>query len=116
MKKISRRDALKTVGALAGTLASTRLLSACGDDGGGGPGSIDTLVFMMMENRSYDHYLGSRALEGRGGNGLAAGMSNPDRDGNPIAIWAGANQPETMCVDSPPHSWDPSRVQLNGGA
>jgi phospholipase C len=115
MKKVTRRDALKTVGALAGTLAGSRLLSACGGDDGGA-GTLDTFVFLMMENRSYDHYLGVRSLEGRGGDGLFAAMSNPDRDGNPVAIWRGDGTPESMCADSPPHSWNPGRVQLNGGA
>src|SRR5436190_1174019 len=100
MPKLTRREALKTVGALAGTLASTRLLSGCGDDGDGGAGRIDTMIFMCMENRSYNHYLGSRKLEGKGGDGLVAGMSCPDKDGNPIAIWQGVNEPSMMCVNS----------------
>src|SRR5688572_21707220 len=124
-----RRDALKGIGALAGAGAASRFLTACGD-GGGNPGSPDagrsdaspdaapvrgitTLVVVMMENRSYDHYLGARGLlEDRPGNGLRADMFNPDVDKSPIAIYREAD----YCVADPPHGWESSRVQLNAGA
>src|SRR6266545_876797 len=117
-----RRDALKSIGALAGAGAASRLLPGCGgdddDDGGSGsdagpPGSITTLVVVMMENRSYDHYFGARALlEGLPGDGLVKGMSNPDMAGSPIEIYRETD----FCVADPPHGWDESRAQFNGGA
>src|SRR5262245_48484197 len=90
-----RRDALKSIGALAGAGAAPRLLTGCGgaDHDAGGrsaapPQGITTLVVVMMENRSYDHYLGARSLlEGRPGDGLMQGMSNPDAEGAPHAIY-----------------------------
>jgi phospholipase C len=90
-------------------------LSACGDDlGGGDPIGITTYVFLMMENRSYDHYLGARPLlEGLPGDGLTAGTSNPDLQGSDIAIWPSTE--EYMCSLDPPHAWNPSRVQFNDG-
>jgi phospholipase C len=110
---MKRREAIKTLGALAGAASMSKLLTACGSDGAG-PG-IDTFVFLLMENRSYDHYLGARSLvEGLGGDGLTAGMFNPDSGGNPIAIWP-ATEP-SMCAVDPPHGWNASRTQLNGGA
>src|SRR5689334_3359952 len=103
--KITRRDALKAFGALAGTATASKLLGGCG----GGAGRIDTLVFMMMENRSYDHYLGARSLlEGKPGNGLTAGMSNPDMSGTDIPIFANTADDMAQCVLDPPHGWDPS--------
>ncbi len=112
-----RRDALKTMGALAGAASMSRLLAACGGGGDGGPRGITTWVFLMMENRSYDHYLGARSmLEGKPGDGLVAGMSNPDADGVPVEIWAATAAQSDQCVVDPPHGWNPSRVQLNGGA
>jgi phospholipase C len=115
--KLTRRDAMKAMGALAGTAAASRVLGGCGGDGGG-PGQIDTMVFLMMENRSYDHYLGSRSLEGKPGDGLTAGMQNPDLLGAQVPIWPATNELDyaVMCVEDPPHGWDPSRVQFNGGA
>jgi phospholipase C len=124
-----RRDALKSIGTLAGAGAASRLLAGCGDNlsAAGGPGTgpdaggdpdaaapqgITTMVIVMMENRSYDHYLGARALEGLGGDGLTAKMFNPDVDDSPIAVYRETD----YCVADPPHGWDSSRVQMNGGA
>jgi phospholipase C len=111
---MKRRDAIKTIGALAGAAGVSKLLSACGKGGGGGEAGITTYVFLMMENRSYDHYLGARSLlEGLPGDGLTAEMSNPDLDGNPVGIWpAGDGE---MCIIDPPHGWDTSRAQFNDG-
>ena len=110
-----RRDALKTLGALAGSAYASKLLSACNNSGGG---RIDTIVFMMMENRSYDHYLGSRSLvEGLPGDGLLASMANPDGEGKNIPVFVSGNDDVNLCVaNDPPHGWDDSRVQFGGGA
>jgi phospholipase C len=108
--KLTRRQALHTLGALA----ATRVLPGCGSTAT--PGTIDTLVFLLMENRSYDHYLGSRTLlEGKPGDGLVAGMANPDQNGVSVPS-APAPSGDALCVASPPHEWDPARVQFNGGA
>ena len=49
---------------------------------------IETIVVLCMENRSFDHCLGAlRLVEGRTDiDGLTGGESNPDRDGNPVAL------------------------------
>lgn len=112
---ITRRQALGKIGqigALGGAAAlAPRFLSGCGSEGSG-PTGITTIVIVMMENRSYDHYLGGRALLGLGGDGLAPGMANPDLDGVARPIYR-----ETVhCVADPPHGWDSSRAQWGGGA
>ncbi len=110
---MKRRDALKTIGTLAGAAGLTRLLPACGDDDG--PVGITTYVYLMLENRSYDHVLGGRTLEGLGGDGLTAAMNNPDAAGNPVAPYAPSDL--EMCTQGdPPHGWDPSHRQWNNGA
>jgi phospholipase C len=110
-----RRDAIKTLGGIAGAAGLSKLLPACGAEPGGLDPGIDTWVFMMLENRTYDHYLGARKLvEGLPGDGLVAGTTNPDLAGNDVALWP-ATEP-TMCVIDPPHGWDASREQFNGGA
>jgi phospholipase C len=115
--RINRRDAIKTMGALAGTAAASRILSGCGDNSSGGGGEIETLVFLLMENRSYDTWLGARAFEGKPGDGLVAGMSNPDRLGASVPIWpATADLMQQCVVLDPPHEWDRSRVAWNNGA
>jgi phospholipase C len=118
---MKRRDALKTLGALAGAGAASRLLPGCGDDGGGGgpdaapPGSITHVVMLMMENRTYDHLLGARSmLEGKPGDGITAGMAFRDSGGLSVPIWPATN--DSICVLDPPHGWDSSHRQFNGGA
>jgi phospholipase C len=108
---VSRRDALKGLGGLAGTAAMSGLLPSCSKT----PPS--TMVFMMMENRTYDHFLGARAmLEGLPGDGLTMDMTNPDASGNPVGLSVPPVTPAGLCVLDPPHEWDPSRVQFNSGA
>jgi phospholipase C len=72
---------------------------------------IDTFVVLMMENRSFDHYLGWMPKA----DGRQAGLSYVDRAGlrhetKPLAPdWQGCGHPD------PDHSWDGGRGQLNGG-
>ncbi len=106
---MKRRDALKTLGALAGSAALPKFLGGCGDNAAGG--GITTLVVLCMENRSYDHYLGPRALEGLGGDGLVPTMSNARSDGSAEGIF----HESVSCIPDPPHSWGQSRAQFNGG-
>ncbi len=112
---MKRRDLLRTAGTLASAAALSKVLPGCSSDSSPKAGKIDTLVYVMMENRSYDHALGGRALlEGKAGDGLTAAMSNPDANGNPVAPWpSGVNN---MCVPDPPHSWTAAHAQWNSGA
>jgi phospholipase C len=111
---INRRDAIKRIGGLAGAAGLAKFLPACGD-GSDGPVGITTYVFMMLENRSYDHYFGARSmLEGLPGDGLVATMRNPDVNGVPIAPWEPTI--DQMCDPDPPHSWDAAHLSFNNGA
>jgi len=107
-----RREALKTMGALAGSVAGTKLLAGCGDNGL--PPGIEHIVCVMMENRSYDHLLGARAFEGLPGDGLAMTMANAGMDGtiyHPYEATVG-----NMCVPDPPHGWDAAHRSFADGA
>jgi phospholipase C len=72
---------------------------------------VDTFVVLMMENRSFDHYLGWMPEA----DGRQAGLSYVDRSGHtlktrPLAPdWQGCGHPD------PDHSWTGGRRQLNGG-
>ncbi len=71
-------------------------------------GTIDTLVFAMMENSSFDHVFGSLSLiEGRTDvDGLTADHGNLDRDGQ----WVAPRPTDIPCVEpDPPHGWTSSR-------
>src|SRR5947209_8017015 len=72
---------------------------------------VDTFVVLMMENRSFDHYLGWMPHA----DGRQAGLHYVDRSGHTLATrplapdWQGCGHPD------PDHSWDGGRRQLNGG-
>ena len=111
---IRRRDALKRLGGLAGAATLSRYLPGCGSSSPNVP-NHPVYVYMMMENRTYDHYFGARSmLEGLPGDGITMAMSNPDSTGNPVKLYV----PDLMseCVEDPDHSWDGSRLQWNNGA
>ena len=76
--------------------------------------NIDTFVVLMMENRSFDHYLGSlRLLEGRTGcDGLTGGEANPAPDGAPVPVF----RLDDFTPEDPPHGWDACHAQWNQGA
>jgi phospholipase C len=73
---------------------------------------IDTFVVLMMENRSFDHYLGWLP----NADGRQAGLSYVDRAGKTHATrrlapeWQGCGHPD------PDHSWKGGRIQLAGGS
>lgn len=75
---------------------------------------IEHIVVLMMENRSFDHLFGSLSLlEGRAVDGLTGRETNPDGNGDPVAVFnLGAANIET----DPSHSWDGSHAQWNDGA
>ena len=94
---------------------------------GGGPGEedelspaellapIDTIVVLMLENRSFDHYLGgSLALEeGRMDiEGLDGSETNPAPGGGDVGVFA----MDELKPGSPPHQWSDVHAQWNGGA
>jgi phospholipase C len=89
----------------------------CTDDGGLTPeqllAPIQTIVVLMMENRSFDHYLGAlRLIEGRADvDGLTGTESNPAPGGGTVGVF---NLLDFTPAD-PPHGWDESHEQFNGG-
>ena len=74
---------------------------------------IETIVVLCMENRSFDHYLGARALlEGAALDGLSGAESNPAPDGTPVLV----HPLDTFTPADPPHEWDDCHAQFDGGA
>src|SRR5438128_1208742 len=110
---VTRRQAIKTLGQLAGAASLSKLVTGCGG-GTDGPNGITTYVFMMLENRSYDHMFGARSmLEGLPGDGLTMTMSNPDLAGSPVPVFN--PDKDHMCDPDPPHDWDPLHASWNSG-
>ncbi len=116
---MKRRDALKTLGGLAGAASLAKFLPGCGG-GDDGPQGITTYVYLMMENRSYDHVLGARALEGLGGDGQRAGFANADINGTMVPTYKAASDHDapkpSVCDPDPPHGWDAAHASFNDGA
>lgn len=138
----NRKDLLTRRGVLAGLGAGAAVgLIGCGGDSASGqpdagPGSpdapddractatstqtpaqllahIDAIVVLCMENRSFDHYLGSlRLAEGRADiDGLTGAETNPRDNGTLVGVHPLA---DFTPVD-PPHSWDACHSQWNKG-
>ncbi len=114
---VNRRTALRGLGAAA----ASRVLSSCttpGDDDSGAPQRelsdvIDTVVFLMMENRSFDHLFGAMSLEGGRSDidGLVPGLSNIHPDGGLVEPY-----PESVkCIADPPHGWNSVHEQWQDG-
>ena len=76
---------------------------------------IEHLVVLMMENRSFDHYLGALSLSGRADvEGLPAQPRGiPDLDGNLIAPWC-MDDAAIPAVD-PPHGYAAAHASWNNG-
>lgn len=158
---MDRRTFLRGAGLAGGALVAGRVLGACSDDDGGqarpggrstttGPGTttvpagsildspassspIDHVVVVMMENRSFDHWLGwlsadeawleagkraygadfaatarlRQSFTDVSGRDVATGhMLDVLGDGNP---WRGCGHPD------PGHGWESGRAQRDGG-
>jgi phospholipase C len=72
---------------------------------------IDTFVVLMMENRSFDHYLGWVP----GADGMQSGLSYVDRDGASHPTWRLNGDFQGCAHPDPDHSWEGGRTQVDGG-
>ena len=123
----SRRRLITGIAA-GGALAVTGCSSNGGDsEAGPSPGElqalpdpqesgIDHIVVVMMENRSFDHYLGWVP----GADGAQAGLQFPDKNGQMQSTFRLSQHPEygfQGCNHADPdHSYAGGRIELNGGA
>jgi phospholipase C len=125
---IGRRELLLRLAAGAGAAG---LLARCGlmpnqcvpeaADAGVTParrllGTVDHLVVLMMENRSFDGMLGALSLDAAYAgaaqvDGLRGNESNPDPAGASVSVFH-QTSPEVL---NPPHDWNSARAQLDGG-
>jgi phospholipase C len=118
-RPISRRDFFKSIAATAGALAVGGLAPTDAQAAGelraalpaGSASDIEHIVVVMMENRSFDHFLGWLP----GADGRQAGLTYLDRDGVArstyhLADFQGCGHPD------PDHSYEGGRVEYNSGA
>ncbi len=77
-------------------------------------GQVDHIVFLMMENRSFDHMLGYRALKGHPVEGITGQEENAIPDGNrPYRM---KHTTRTKGIPSPGHHFDDTAEQVAEGA
>ena len=72
---------------------------------------FDTVVVLMMENRSFDHLLGWLP----GADGRQAGLTYADTSGAVHATWPLAPDFQGCAYDDPDHSWQGIAVQYANG-
>jgi phospholipase C len=72
---------------------------------------IDTFVVLMMENRSFDHYLGWLP----GADGRQAGLQFTDNRGRTFATHRLQNNYQGCGFLDPDHSWQGGRTEMDGG-
>jgi phospholipase C len=75
---------------------------------------IDTIVLVMQENRTFDHYFSSLTVPGQTIDGAAPDATNPD------PLHAGMTvsrfHQTAYCFDNPAESWDEVHREVDGGA
>src|SRR5450756_616495 len=130
--RISRRELL--AGGLG--IAGAGVLGACGNPGTGAspsapvhPGSdlgaVEHVVFLMQENRSFDHYYGAypgvRGFDDRS-NGALARFTQQWPDGpagqstlQPFNLASATSQICSGNAETPNHDWAPQHESWDGG-
>ncbi len=76
-------------------------------------GEIDHIVFLMLENRSFDHMLGYRGLATTNVNGLTGAESNLLDEG--ISPYKVFHLRKTYGIRSPDHGFEATLEQIDGG-
>jgi len=72
---------------------------------------IDTFVLIVMENRSFDHMLGTLKAMQPDADVAPLDATNPDTDGTPIARFRMSD----YCFDDPEHGWAAAHGEWDGG-
>ena len=72
---------------------------------------IDTIVVLMMENRSFDHYLGWFP----GADARNEGLEYPDKEGKLLKTYRLTPDFQGCGHPDPDHGWEGGRWQWNGG-
>ena len=73
---------------------------------------VDHIVVVMMENRSFDHFLGWHPTA----DGTQAGLAYPDIDGNLQPTYELAPDYQGCEHPDPDHTWEGGRINVNDGA
>ncbi|MCP3801435.1 phospholipase C, phosphocholine-specific [Allokutzneria sp. A3M-2-11 16] len=117
-QSFSRRTALK-LGAAVSLLPPSLQEALASPPRPGGLRAVEHVVFLMQENRSFDHYYGSlRGVRGFGDRNaleLPNGRSVFDQGVLPFAVRDAANRKDIQYIGDLDHSWEGGHKALNGG-
>ncbi len=72
---------------------------------------VDTIVIMMLENRSFDHSVQDAPSAGIDVEVAPADFANPDPDAVSVPMF----RDTTLCFVDPDHSWPAVHAQIDGG-
>ncbi|MFB9902793.1 phosphocholine-specific phospholipase C [Allokutzneria oryzae] len=115
---VSRRTALK-LGAAVSLLPPSLQVAMASPPRPGGLRAIEHVVFLMQENRSFDHYYGSlRGVRGFGDrNAVELPNGSPvfDQGVLPFAVRDASNRKDIQYIGDLDHSWEGGHKALNGG-
>ena len=98
--------------ALGGTPLAQAALTAATKLPKPGRSGLEHVIVVMMENRSFDHFLGWLP----GADGKQAGLTFNDANGAPHPTFALAPDFQGCGFHDPDHSYDGARVEWNNGA
>ena len=107
-------DAPATCRAACGYSAGDRASLTLRDYPTGAAIPLDHLVFVMQENRTFDHYFSELTVPGQTVDGASPTATNPDPL-NPGQTISRFHQ-TAYCFDDPAESWDQVHRELDGGA
>ena len=79
-----------------------------------GLANLQHIVVLMMENRSFDHMLGSLGVVNANIDGISSGLSNPDTNGNLVQAQPNA-QYQSQLQPDPDHHFPAVDLQIFGG-
>jgi phospholipase C len=110
--RLSRRDFVVGSAAVVGSLAFGRRIAAPAALPPPARSGIDHIVVVMMENRSFDHFLGWMPKA----DGRQAGLTYTDAAGATHSTYPLAPDFQGCAHPDPDHSYNGGRVQYNNGA
>ena len=110
MRRINRRDFVSHAAALTGAVA-LGCRESMRPEPDPDPPSIDHIIVVTMENRSFDHLFGWLP----GADGRTSGLTYPDANGVMHSTWH-HNSFDSFAFGSPGHSFEAGRINYNNGA
>ncbi|WP_426505037.1 phosphocholine-specific phospholipase C [Dactylosporangium sp. McL0621] len=122
MANVDRRTFLQMAAAAAVPLPFEQALSIPAHDRHGSIEDVEHVIFLMQENRSFDHYFGTlRGVRGYADPHpakLADGRSvfhQPDGDGEVLPFRPEVRDMGKTFLPDPPHGWNDTHGAWNGG-